>query len=437
MVTSFASELILLLTILHLTILHLTILHLTRCDGMKIKTGTCHLAGGRLTICAAAALSSLLSSTLAVAQPYTPDDAHQVVANLSSAVVGLSRQLRAAESEQRTTQSDQLIRTIVAAYSLASSTQEARAYGHVLTLLQQWPDSVGKPALIHLISAAVLQHNHSFEQALTELDRVLADNPLDAQAHIIRAQIGLVTGNYALTQHSCDAMRGVVSPAIHLNCQSQLDGVTGKASQALNMVVTMLDDNPRLMLSEATELMITAAVLAHRLEQGSLAEKYYLSVLLRSPQHLYTLVHYGNFLLEHSRPQELIRLIEMVPEDMRSTEINVLLAEALLATGSDRAVSIIEQLDSDFERAFLRADALPHKEYARYTLTVVNKPEAALQSAKNNWQEQKEPSDALLLARAAAAVSDHQVLRELRGWISDRGTEYGQLDAIFAGQGIL
>ncbi|MBU2098043.1 MAG: hypothetical protein KKD00_04730 [Gammaproteobacteria bacterium] len=389
-----------------------------------------------LALCTATALAVLLTPALVRAEPFIPDDRDQVVASLSTAVVGLSQQLRATESAQTTTDTNQLTQRIFSAYTLAANTQETRAYGRVMTLLQQWPEGIKKPALIHLISAAVLQHNHSFQQALTELDHVLAVNALDAQAHMIRAQIGLVTGDYALTQQSCDLMQGIVSPAIHLNCQSQLDGVTGRAAPALNAVTHMLDNNPALLPSDRTELQITAAVLAHRLEQDSIAENHYLSVLLRSPQHFYTLVHYGNFLLEHNRPQDLIRLIEIVPEEMRNTEINVLLAQALVATDSDRAGPLVAKLNSDFELAFLRDEGLPHKEYARYALTVLNQPGAALQSARQNWLEQKEPSDALLLARAAAAVADHQQLSELQQWIKARGTQYNQLDTIFAEQGI-
>lgn len=385
---------------------------------------------------AAAIALCLLVAAPVLAQPYVPEDNQVVIMTLPAAVVDLSRQLRAAELRQTAPDTGQLINDIAAAYRLAASTQEARAYGRVMTLLQQWPAQLHKPVLIRLISAAVLQHSHNFDTALAELDAVLADNPADVQAHMIRAQIGLVSGQYTLTQQSCNALQGLVTPALHLNCQAQLDGVSGRAVQALNSVTSLLAGSG-LLPADRMELQITGAVLAHRLAQSAVAESLYLNVLLQSPQHRYTLVHYANLLLENNRHQDVIRLIELLPEDLRNAEIKVLLAEALIASHDIRAAQLVQNLAEDFELAFLRTDAVPHKEFARYALRVVDKPEAALQSARLNWNEQKEPSDALLLAMAAVAASDHGVLRELHQWIRARGTEDKQLQAIFAEQGLL
>lgn len=383
-----------------------------------------------------AALSLLLSAGLS-AQPYVPLNSSDVVVNLPAAVVSLSRQIRDAESARTSADPRLLLNNVAEAYRLAASSQEARAYGHVMSLLEQWPADVEKPLALHTIHAAVLQHNHAFDEALSELDVVLATNPTDLQAHMIRAQIGLVTGDYALTQQSCDALRAQVSTAVHLNCQAQLEGVSGRAQQALSTVMAELASNTRLVGAERIELQITAAVLAHRLGQADVAERFYVLALLQSPQHFYTLVHYGNFLLEQNRPRDLIRLAETIPAELRTTEVNILLAEALLAMGDTQAEILLKKLESDFELALLRPDALPHKEHARYALNIRQDPALALRAALNNWSEQKEPSDALLLAKAAAAAADQRVLTDLHQWIRDKGTESQQLDAVFAEQGLL
>ncbi len=385
--------------------------------------------------CVIVALILLLSMS-ALAQPYVPNDENQVVITLSGAVAELSRQLRTAESTQYATDPNRLLINIVNAYRLAASSQEPRAYGHVMTLLEQWPGEIEKPVLVRTISAAVLQHNHAFAEALRELDIVLAQNAMDLQAHMIRAQIGLVTGDYLLTQQSCDAMRGSASAAIYLNCQAQLDGVSGRAEPALLAVIALLESGERLSTSEQIELQITAAVLAHRLGQTDVAENIYLAVLVQSPQQFYTLVQYSNLLLEQNRPRDVINLLALVPEALRSTEIDILLAEALMATSDTRSEPLLESLASYFELAFLRSEAVPNKEYARYALNILDNPVAALQAALQNWDEQKEPSDALLLAKAAVGSSEQKVLLDLHQWIRAKGTEDMQLEAVFEEQGL-
>lgn len=379
---------------------------------------------------------SILLPHIAAAQPFVPDDRSDVVVTLSGSVVELSRQLRTADSARIESDPNRLASAIFEAYTVAASSQDARAYGHVSTLIGQWPNGITKPVLVHTISAAVLQHNHYFAEALSELDAVLAVNPLDVQAHMIRAQIGLVTGDYDVTEESCEALQGRVSAATHLNCQAQLEGVTGGADSALTAVMSELESGRPIVRSDQIELQITAAVLAHRLGRMDIAERFYLMTLLQSPQHFYTLVHYGNFLLEQGRDQDVIRLMEIVPEELRSTEINILLAEAYVAVNDAKANALLQKLDSDFELAFLRTDAIPHKEYARYALVILNNADDAVQHALNNWREQKEPADGLLLARAAAAASDQSVLAELHQWFDAKGTEDKQLEAIFTRQGL-
>ena len=326
----------------------------------------------------------------------------------------------------------------MASYQVAVASGDARAYGRTLSILQQWPDSQEQPAMFHILLAAVLQHNHEFEQALEQLQPLLesgaGDRGMLTQALTIQSQIGLVIGDYELVAHSCQALRQAARYPVYLNCQAQLDGVTGNAEAALNALNSTLDRGTDLNAQDYQELMTTAAVILHRTGELAPAESYYQAALRLSPQNTYLQVNYSNLLLESGRHGDVVTLLSTTTDERRNTELNIILARALLASDStadrQRAAEIIATLEAAFQLAFLRDEAIPHKEYAQFALYLADRPDAALDAAKANWQQQKEPSDTRLLANAAAATSDPETLAEIDLWLDTHGTQDRQLQAI-------
>lgn len=146
-----------------------------------------------------------------------------------------------------------------------------------------------------------------------------------------------------------------------------------------------------------------------------------------SPTNAYLIINYSTLLLELDRPLDVVVLLSADANGSLNAEMNILLAIALQATNLDtdrhRAADIIATLEQEFELAFMRDEAIPHKEYAQYALDLTDLPEAALRSAAENWSLQKEPSDTLLLARAAALNNDRGVLNDIEQWVSAVGLE--------------
>jgi len=381
-------------------------------------------------------LSTTLLSCIAFAQPFVPSNDDTVVEVLPRAIVALAADIRASSMLSLRRHSEQeLLQQLMESYRVALAEQDPRAYGRTLALLQQWPGNVRTGAMYHVLYAAVLQHNHAFDVALSHLDEALELEPGNGQALMIRAQIGLVTGDYALTQDSCVRLRTAVRFPVFLNCQAQLDGVTGKGEQTLVLLQGTLN-NSKLSLQDFLELKITAATIAHRLGRTEEADRYYRAALLLDPLNSYALVHYGDLLLQSNRSAALVNLLSTIPPGRVSTELKILLAEALGAKGSQadelRSAAIVDELQAEFSAAYLRRDAFPHKEFARFSLSLSLQPEQALEAAEENWQLQKEPSDTLLLARAAAATNSVDVLDRLRDWIRLSGTEDVQLSTLLS-----
>jgi predicted Zn-dependent protease len=402
----------------------------------------------RFVNCFAALLAGLFSPLL-TAQQFVPDSDDFVVETLPGSIVALSRELedyRAQASTRRdsltlsATQLSLIEQKALAAYQIAAASQEQRAYGHTLAVLERWPEEQEKSAIIHILMAAVLQHDHNFNAALFHLDAALGKEPASAQAWLMRAQINLVTADYDTARDSCKVLSTLVRRAVGVNCLAQVDALTGNAQQSLSSVESMLTENRDLSRLDYTELFTSAAGFAQRLGKIEDATRYYNAAWQLAPEQPYVLVHYAQLLLDQSRYEDVIALFSPHLERALSDEQKILYARALAMSGErqylDRAKAIKENLDETFSAAFKRAEALPNKVYAQYALYLSNEPEKALAAARANWELQKEPSDTLLLALAAQANDAQTEMAVLARWLDTHRTEDVRLDRVFASHGV-
>lgn len=384
-------------------------------------------------------------SPLLTAQPFVPTSEDFVVETLSSSIVTLSQELahnRANADSSRDanrlnqTQLASLEQQALAAYRIAANTQEQRAYGHTLTILQRWPADQEKTATIHILLAAVLQHEHQFSEALSHLDAALVEAPLNAQAWLMQAQINLVIANYDAARESCNTLSNLVQPAVSINCLAQVDALTGNARRSLELVEILLNENRDLSRQDYAELFTSAAGFSQRLGQTEDAIRYYYAAWQVAPDHPYVLVNFAQLLLEQARYEDVITLFSPHDEQALSDEQKIILARALSMSEKTQDIEQAEllkiNLAKSFEEAFKRQEALPNKAYAQFTLYLSKEPAKALSAARANWALQKEPSDTLLLALAAQANDAQSVLSVLKRWVDSQRTEDVRLDQVFA-----
>lgn len=385
----------------------------------------------------------------AIAAPFLPSSDDQVLDTLSPSMIALSRELhrnsdgKAAGSTNPPT-TEALEHQLLDRYRIALTSQDPRAYGNVLRVLETWPINLEKTAQVHLVHAGVLQHSHAFDDALAELEQVFQKNPQNDQALLMRAQIGLVMGDYQLAMDSCEQLQLPLHQVLRVNCELQVKGVTGHAKEALQTFNEILSDPDRMLQDDKVEIYLSAADISHRLGESDLAQSYYRIAVSLSPYSPYALAHLGQLLLEKEQPEDLIALLQQVPESSLSLELKVLRAQAWNAvresTPADTAQAAIAikrsiQLNAELEEYFtssrLRGEAFSYKEFALYALEIADRPADALQAAKLNWAHQKEPSDTLLLARAALATGNTELLTTLESWTDGTGTEDVRLQQIY------
>jgi len=71
----------------------------------------------------------------------------------------------------------------------------------------------------------------------------------------------------------------------------------------------------------------------------------------------------------------------------------------------------------------LRGDSVHRRDEARFTLSLLGDPAAALALARANWEVQREPADARLLLDAALAVDDAAAARPALAFLAASGLE--------------
>lgn len=402
------------------------------------------MAPVRLASFATALLLSVFNPLLS-AQQFVPASDDFIVEKLPSAIVTLSQELadnRALDDKKQSSSTPSAIelstieQQALAAYRIAASSQDQRAYGHTLAVLKRWPEEQEKSLIIHILLAAVLQHEHSFNEALSHLDAALIKDPANAQVWLMRAQINLVIADYDSARESCDALRTMVRPAVSINCMVQVDALTGNAQRSLDVVESLLQDNRDLSMQDYSELFTSAASFAQLLGKTEEALRYYETSLQITPDHPYLLVHYGQLLLEQARYDDAIALFALRDERTLPDEQKILYSRALLMSEEpqriDHANALRDSLAEGFDSAFKRDEALPNKAFAQFALYISKEPEKALAAARENWSLQKEPSDTLLLALAAEANDAQAVLTDLARWADAHDTEDVRLDRVFA-----
>jgi Tfp pilus assembly protein PilF len=386
-----------------------------------------------ISIQLAAFLFLLSIASAALPADYLPESDNEVIAKFSPTVVSIAARVRSSESATfQKPQASSLMREILAAYTLARQTNDAQAYGHTLSLLKMWPNTTEAPALILTIEAATLQHNHQFDAALEKLDSVLVKNPNNIQAYLIALQIHLVRGEYPKVEKTCNNLSTLGVSILALNCQSQLLGLTGRGNDALERLTSVLA-RQQIDAVQALELHTTAADIAHRLEINEMAVDHYRAALNIAPENSYLLVHYSDWLIEQRRFSEVTKLIEPIVQEANNFELKLQLYRALQAMGrTESRDNLLQEIHAEARAMKARGEDRPHKLIAFYELEITGNYSASLTEALVNWQEQKDPSDALLLAKAAKATGSLQSLNEVRAWKNLHNLEDYRLEALLA-----
>ena len=171
-----------------------------------------------------------------------------------------------------------------------------------------WNEPTPLPAAL-LLRATIRQNAHEFDQALTDLDQVLAVQPTNAQAWLIKASILQVQARYDEARRACQRLARLAASHVLLGCLGDIAGVTGQSAKSLRVTSCGFTDAGlvgRERIWIATILAETAARIgAIREAEQAFAEAFTVGV-----KDQYVLGAYADFLLDQRRYRDVISLLQ-------------------------------------------------------------------------------------------------------------------------------
>lgn len=388
---------------------------------------------------AAALLLTVLAAPVA-AEPHRPADDDTVLLRRAP---GTAPPPRDGSAEPAT--GDQATRAAAAqaAIERARRSGDPRYFGQAQALLGADWAAIAPPPAIRLVRAALRQQRHDFEEALNDLAAVLAADPRNAQAHLMRASIRVAQGAPQSARADCAALIGSTGLLVATTCIGSVNALTGQAAASLQAIEAALARDATAAPTIRLWALTQAAEIAERLGDVAQATELFAQALVlagRSGENdVYLQAAYADFLLRQDRAAEVIPLLAD-KTDFDPLLLRLALAKTQQAAAGDTrargaAALHLKDLLARFALAASRGDAAHRREQGLAALHLQSAPARALQLAQANWAEQREPADALLLLEAAIAASTPAAAKPVLDWMQQTGIEDVRLHALAAGLG--
>ncbi|MES2683296.1 MAG: hypothetical protein V4650_07210 [Pseudomonadota bacterium] len=369
------------------------------------------------------------------AEPFTPRSPDQV---LLQRTPGAAKALRAARGMPAASDPAQRIAAVQAAIDLGHRSGDPRYFGQAQALLgSDWLAANPAPPL-RLLRATLLQQRHAFAAALADLDVVIAADAGNAQARLVRANVLMVQGEPQRARGDCAALIGQTGFLVIATCIGSVGGLTGNAATALQAIETALAREPDAPATLRSWALTQAAEIAERLGDRPRATEHYASALAAAAgageNDVYLKAAHADFLLDQQRAGE-VKTSLAGETDFDPLLLRLALAEQQLADAGDIAAQgaaalHLKELLSRYALAAERGDPPHRREQAMTTLHLQRDAKAALKLAQQNWAEQHEPADALLLMQAALAAQDKPAAKPALDWMQRTKIEDVRLRAL-------
>ena len=292
---------------------------------------------------------------------------------------------------------------------------DPRYVGYAQSALGPWFDRPDPPVPVQVLRAMILQFDHRFAPALSDLDAALAADPGNGQAMSWRTAILMVTADYDAARRSCEQMAPLTTELIAIACRAQIDSVTGHAERAAMELRAALDRFPDASAAEKLWSLTRLAENQERRGQFAAAEAAFREALALNVPDVYLDAAYADFLLDRNRPAEVLKLLQ---GKERADVLLLRLALAAKAAGDAKAAQYTREMAARFDAARLRGNTTHRKEESRFVLALQSDVARALKLGQENFAVQKEPADARILLEAAVAAQDPAAAQPVLDWMA-------------------
>lgn len=354
--------------------------------------------------------------------PYRPTDDRQVLQRLSfKASDPGARDLDGLRANLR-----QNPRDLESAVKLATryieqgrSEGDPRFLGQAQAVLSPWWSESTPPPSALLLRATIRQNAHEFNEALADLDQVLAVQPTNAQAWLTKAAILQVQARYDEARRACQRLARLAASHVLLGCLGDIAGVTGQSVKSRELLRQVLSDTT---LSGRERIWIATILAETTARTGAIreAEQSFTEAFKVGVKDQYVLGAYADFLLDQRRYQDIISLLQ---SETRADGLLLRLALAEQALKLPTFQNHTAELAARFAAARERGTAVHVREEARFTLTLQHDAQRALPLAQANWNVQREPADARILLESALAAKNPPAAQPVLDWMKSNRVE--------------
>lgn len=361
-------------------------------------------------------------SDRAASEPYRPTDDAQVLERLTfKSADPVARELAMLRSSVRQNPHslDSAVQLATRYIEQGRSEGDPRFLGQAQAVLSPWWNEPSPPSAVLLLRATIRQNAHEFDQALTDLDQVVAIQPTNAQAWLSKASILQVQARYDEASRACQRLARLAASHVMLGCLSDIDGVTGQSAKSRELLRQALS-KPALSGRERIWIATILAETAARTGAIREAEQYFNDAFMVGIKDQYLLGVYADFLLDQRRYQEVISLLQ---SETRADGLLLRLALAEQALDLSSFQTHTAELAARFAAARDRGTIVHVREEARFTLALLHDAKRALPLARANWNVQREPADARILLESALADHNLPAAQPVLDWMKRNRVE--------------
>lgn len=365
---------------------------------------------------------TLSHSAETTAEPYRPNNDAQVLEGLSfRAIDPVAREIRALRNSLAADPRNLDLAVQLAARYIERGRSEGdpRFLGQAQAVLLPWWNEPMPPPAALLLRATIRQNGHEFDQALADLDQVLAAQPTNAQGWLTKASILQVQARYDDARRACHPLGRLAPRHVLLTCLSDIAGLTGQAAKSQQLLTGLLND-PTISDRERIWISTVLAETAARTGDVTTGERYFSEAVKTGVKDQYLLGAYADFLLDQGRHREVVALLR---HETRADGLLLRLALAEEALGLMISSDRVASLAARFAAGRARGTNVHVREEARFTLALLRDPQQALQYAQANWKVQREPADARILLESALAAGNREAAQPALDWLSSNHVE--------------
>lgn len=350
------------------------------------------------------------------AAPIRPTDPNYVVAELPGGAARAQQRyaLELEQSRQDPRKAAQLARELL---DEARATIQPQLFGRAESVLAPWVSKPGAPVVLLVMQADILQQRHEFAAATQILSAVIARDPGERQAHLMRANNDIVTGEFASARPDCAWLLGEWDVWTGSVCLAEVLGSTGQRDQARAMLERLT--------AHAAGAPAAPAALAWALEiqadldfrAGSLgsAEQLLRQAMTLAPTSDPIRLELADVLAAEGQPGAAEGVLQTTRPSvgtlLRRMELEQ--AQGHKALCQQALAEVQERLNVSAERG----ERLHLREETRLALDLAQDPRKAVALARSDFAMQRETEDVRLLARAVSAAGDQDALKELKQWL--------------------